>query len=286
MSRLNKRSSAWVAFLFAASMGWADDVAFFYALDADLQGLKTLVQEVGQPVAVGSRNVQRLRLGSHSIYAVKMGSGAVETAISAQALLSRFPCDWAFSLGPAGALCDELDVGGWIRVEQVVAWQKGMENESGFMLSPTAHGTTRWEQLPVEAPPAPLEASRRVVLASGEVFIASSNERERLRTQTQADAVDMNQAGLFPVCADHRVPLFTWKVVSDRADENASEAFRAFLSAYAGEGGKAIAQMIQQLPANPNDPHSYPAIEELLKTTALPEPFPPSSDKNRTDVSP
>ena len=74
--------------------------------------------------------------------------------------------------------------------------------------------------------------------------------------------------GLALVCADHGVPLFSWKIVSDRADENASEAFLDFIASYAGEGGKALAEIIQALPANPNDPASYPAIEKLLRETA------------------
>ena len=78
----------------------------------------------------------------------------------------------------------------------------------------------------------------------------------------------MNGFGIALVCADHGVPLFSWKIVSDRADENASEAFRAFVSTYSGGGGKALAEIIQALPANPNDPTSYPAIEKLLRETA------------------
>ena len=100
-----------VLFLMALSVR-ADTIAFFYALDADLQSLKSAAPELGQAASIGSRSVQRLRLGPHTIYAIKMGSGAVETAASAQALLTRNRCDWAFSLGPAGALTDSIPTGG------------------------------------------------------------------------------------------------------------------------------------------------------------------------------
>lgn len=45
-----------VAILLLATVpALADNVAFFYALDADLQTLKQQAREIGQPVTVGSR---------------------------------------------------------------------------------------------------------------------------------------------------------------------------------------------------------------------------------------
>ncbi|NLG35096.1 MAG: 5'-methylthioadenosine/S-adenosylhomocysteine nucleosidase, partial [Lentisphaerae bacterium] len=63
------------------------------------------------------------------------------------------------------------------------------------------------------------------------------------------------------------VPLFAWKIISDHADESASATFRSFIATYSGEGGKALAEIILALPANPHDPSSYPAIEKLLRET-------------------
>ena len=241
----------------------SDTIAFFFALDADLQGLKTVARELGQSASVGTRSIQRLRLGSHTIHAVKMGSGAVETAASAQALLARNRCDWAFSLGPAGALADTIVTGRWYKVGKVVAWQHG----SSASASPSDFPSwdTDWSKLQATNVPPPLGTASNLTVASGEQFISTTEDRERLQALSQADAVDMNGYGLALVCADHGVPLFSWKVVSDGADEEASETFRAFIASYSGEGGKAFAQIIQSLPPNPNDPSSYPAIEKTLR---------------------
>lgn len=242
-----------------------DTIAFFYALDADLQGLKTAAQEMGQSVSVGTRSIQRLRLGSHTIYAVKMGSGAVETAASAQALLARNHCDWAFSLGPAGALTDIVVPGSWYRVSRIIAWQHG----SSASVSPSDFPSwnTDWVKLPATNVPPPLGTASNLAVASGEQFISTTGDRDRLQALAQADAVDMNGYGLALVCADHGVPLFSWKIVSDRADEEAAEMFKAFIAVYSGEGGRALAEIIRSLPPNPNDPSSYPAIEKALRET-------------------
>ncbi|HOW97996.1 MAG TPA: hypothetical protein P5567_06825 [Kiritimatiellia bacterium] len=238
----------------SGSVASGDTIAFFYALDGDLAALKTEAREVGQPYAVGARRIQRLALGSHTIYALKMGSGCVETAASAQALLSRFRCDWAFSLGPAGALSENIETGRWYRADRVIAWQR----ESSTW-------ETDWGRFPATSPSPLLQSTSAIAVASGEIFVSSSGERERIRAVTGADAVDMNSFGLALVCADHGVPLFNWKIISDRADENAPADFRAFVESYQGEGGRALADIISLLPANPRDPASYPAIEELLR---------------------
>lgn len=240
-------------------------MAFFYALDADLQGLKGQAREMGQPVTVGKRAIHRLKLGAHSIYAIKMGSGCVETAASAQALLSRFRCDLAFSLGPAGALRAELKTGQWYRVQQVFAWQRSHMGPADAARAETDQWQTDWRQLPAERLPLLFQANPPIILASGELFVASAGEREGIRAQTQADAVDMNGFGLALVCADHATSLFTWKIISDQADEDAATAFRGFVAEYQGAGGKMVAEIIQALPANPQDPNSYPAIEKLLR---------------------
>ena len=75
---------------------------------------------LGEPVKIGARAVQRLRLGAQTVYAVKMGSGAVETAVSAEAVLARFRCDRAVSLGPVGALGEVLKPSDWLRVSAMV----------------------------------------------------------------------------------------------------------------------------------------------------------------------
>ena len=236
-----------------------------------------MASELGQSASVGTRSIQRLRLGSHTIYAVKMGSGAVETAASAQALLARNRCDWAFSLGPAGALADTIETGRWYRVTQVIAWQHGSSASMDSSGSPS--WDSDWSRLPVTIRPSPLETTSTISVASGEQFISTTGDRDRLQAITQADAVDMNSYGLSLVCADHGIPLFSWKVVSDRADEEASATFSNFIASYSGEGGKALAGIIQALPANPDDPASYPAIQEMLRD-APSVPSPASSEAN------
>jgi nucleoside phosphorylase len=240
----------------------ADTVAFFYALDKDLETLKAEAQPARQPLKVGSRSLQPLSLGAHRIYAVKMGSGVVETATSAQALLARVKCDAVFSVGPVGGIADTLPVGSWHEVAAVTAYQKGSWTQTGFQISDHAEWAltnSLTTNLPVL-----FQNLGRIKIASGEIFVASDSFRTQLRQTSGAAAVDMNLFGLLTVCADHQLPVHCWRVVSDHADNRASEDFKKFVADYDGAGGKAIAQIIKNLPANPNAPASYPNLKKHL----------------------
>lgn len=241
----------------------ADQIAFFYALDNDYRALAERGNSLGQAVRVGSRSLQRIRLGPHTICAVKMGSGSIETAVSAQALLARFRCDHVYSIGPAGALRPELKVGDWHEVQMITGWQRGSMDSTGMKLSPDAQislPSTRSENRPQL-----LTSSNLIHIASGEIFLASAAEGARIRELTGADAIDMNLYGLAVVCQDHHVPLTAWKIISDHADEQASDDFRTFLASYEGAGGAQLAELILALPPQPNDPLTYPAIEKALR---------------------
>ena len=253
------------AFASLPSLCLADKIAFFYALDADFRALKATGTEARQPMKVGGRGIQVVSVGKHTVYAIKMGAGPVETAISAEALLAKFPCDFAFSLGPVGALSNDLEVGKWYRVSSVTAYQKGSWTDSGFqiakafVISPANEGQRDLTM------PTLFEDLKSIAIASGEIFIASGRYRQQLRELAGADAVDMNLFGLITVCADHHIPLINWRVVSDNADDNASEDFRKFTQTYDGAGGKALAELIRNLPPNPNSPESYPELQKLLR---------------------
>ena len=103
-----------------------------------------------------------------------------------------------------------------------------------------------------------------IKVASGEVFVASDQYRAQLHQMTGAETVDMNLSGLLAVCADHQVPIYAWRIASDRADDHASEDFRKFVATYDGAGGRAIAEIISNLPANPNAADSYPNLKKFL----------------------
>jgi nucleoside phosphorylase len=240
----------------------ADNLGVLLALDADLNSLTQSAKVLGDPVVVGSRKIHRLEMAGHRLFVAIMGSGCVETAVTTEALLARYRCDWMFSIGPAGALTEAPATGSWVAVDEcVIAGKTGGNGSSGSPFKLTAPPES-WTL------PALLQKLPTQRLVAGETFIQSNSARESLAANSQAQLVDMNTHGLAAACLNHKVPLLVWRIVSDRADDQASQTFQAFTKTYQGEGGKALAELIRQLPASPKAAGSYPGIRELIQKGA------------------
>lgn len=249
------------------------EVAFFYALDADLKAFRDGASNSGTPISIGHHTIQRFDLEGNHVYATKTGSGAVESAVSTSVLLTRFKCNIAISIGPVGALDDEVKQGAWYKVGKIISYQKGSWQKNGFGSTPFDHGedaqdSTPAAEVPFAVPNLFLQASAQppITVASGEIFVASSSYRNQLHSQTGARAVDMNLFGIASACFAAHVPLFSWRIASDRADDDANTAFRSFAKNYNGAGGTAVLEIIRKLKPDLNSPDSYPQIKSFLKS--------------------
>lgn len=190
-----------------------------------------------------------------------MGAGNVETAINTANLLGRFPADVAISVGPCGALDDDLPLKSWHRVETVIGYQRGTLGAAGWVQAQSG----RLEVNPFPCAPKVAAAFTPITLASGDAFVANGAERERIRALSNSDAIDMNSLGLVLVCQQTRTPVVILKIVSDRADAKAGEAFKAFVKDYDGEGGRMVREFLLSMPASPLSPEKYDNIRELMR---------------------
>lgn len=245
----------------------ASSIGYFYALDEDVSKFEILGASHIRSIQTGDTAIQEFTYGSHRIYAVKMGSGPVQTCLAAQALLSRQSCDLAISVGPIGALNEQAKEGGWHLVNSVVFWQKGSQKNGQFQLHQNATSTIEpyFEQ---DQQPKELLELPSIGVASGEVFVACNSFRHDLASQTNCDGVDMNLFGLLAVLDSHKVPGIHLRIVSDKADDQASETFREFVSSYDGKGAELALQIISQLPEDKSSPDAHDQLRKLLRGSA------------------
>ena len=64
-----------------------------------------------------------------------------------------------------------------------------------------------------------------VTVASGDVFVTNNDDKHRLAKEFKADICEMELAGIAIACERNNIPLFSVKVVSDKADEDANVSF-------------------------------------------------------------
>jgi len=239
----------------------AERVAFFYALEQDLTAFEQLA---GPPLTSkknGESNVHTYLVGKHRVYASKMGSGSVQTAVSTQALLSVNRCDLVISCGPAGGLGEGLEIGNWVVANRMVAYQKGIFDSTGFSLTSSSEvdlaDPNLIDLLPQKLPKADI--------ASGEIFIASDSYRRELNSLSGCSLVEMNLFGLAMTMRHHDLSGIHFRIISDFANANASADFRSFTDSYDGKGGILVHQFISNLPSSGLSPIEYPNLRRLLE---------------------
>jgi hypothetical protein len=99
--------------LFFCQVSYADTVAYLYALDADATALKQQASSRGQSLKIGTTQVSRVSIAGNTVYVARMGVGCVETTIVAQAILSKFRCDYLVSTGVVGTLSPKWKIDQW-----------------------------------------------------------------------------------------------------------------------------------------------------------------------------
>src|SRR5207253_8969976 len=70
---------------------------------------------------------------------------------------------------------------------------------------------------------------REGVIVTGDTFVANPGNREELRRQLNAAAVEMEGAAVAQVCARFGVPVIIIRSITDHAEGIASGSYRQFL---------------------------------------------------------
>jgi len=209
-------------------------------------------------------SIHQFTVQGHLVYVVKMESGSMRTGINTEALLAKYPCDVLLSTGVVGALVNNLEIGEWLKITKVVAWQKGSYTQGGFNLDSKATLLVENSEIST-AIPAIWEGLRSASSASGDAFIGSDNFRDELASTTGSSTVDMNLYGMLSAVNNHRLNSYHFRVVSDLADDNASSDFSRFVNDYDGVGGKAAYEWISRLADDLTSPQSHNHLQRILK---------------------
>ena len=235
----------------------AAEIVVVFTLEADWAALAGSAGVTSKTLASGHA-VHQAQLGPHRVRGVQVKQGQMKTATIVSEVLKEAPADVVVSVGPAGALVDELAIGDWVAVGSYSTFT-GSKRQTAF----------RQRTVDTRAPKGALNAvlaehfdrlqagdgtSARVKRAplrsgSGDVFVSSKSQRAEARTLTQGLVVEMDIAGIDAAARRYGVPAVFWRVVSNRADEDAKAAYRRFAAGYNGRGGRALAEAIEAIPA-------------------------------------
>jgi adenosylhomocysteine nucleosidase len=236
------------------------------AMPEEIEGVVALLTEA-ETFSFGQRTYHKGRINGHDVVAVFSRWGKVAAAATASALIHEFHVTELIFTGVAGAIAPGLKVGDIVigtrfvqhdmdarplmkefeipllgrtfvesdaeRVEIATAAVADLlENNHLHTLIPA----TELRMFGIVRP-----AMHRGVIASGDKFFASGDDKQRLISRLPSVlCVEMEGAAVAQVCAEYGLPFTVFRTISDSADEHSHIDFPAFLSRVASRYSAAI----------------------------------------------
>lgn len=183
---------------------------------------------------VGGNVFYKVVYGKNELILAYSKIGKVHSALSASTMILKFGCEKLIFSGVAGGLSPKLKVGDLIVATKLCQYDVDITafgHPLGFIPESSVY---------IEADPHLLKVASEVakekgikleegIIASGDSFIASSEKKQWLIENFQADAVEMEGASVANVCHLLKVPFCILRSISDSADGEADVSFDEFL---------------------------------------------------------
>jgi len=195
-------------------------IGMIVAMDTELREYFATLSEIKKldntPYSVWTTEIYGKQL-----FIVKSGVGEIAAAGGAQYLITQFKVDVVINFGICGKLSSNLKLLDTVVVNSVVHYQFDTS-----AIDPYPAG--RYEQFDSEFIKADcklidlllqLDGSiKQVICASGDLFVAKQEDKERLIKLYNADICEMETAGILITCKKNGIPCLMVKSVSDDCD--------------------------------------------------------------------
>ena len=190
-----------------------------------------LYQKMGKAtgeINVAGVTISKFDIDGNEIFLVRSGVGEIRAAMTFQLLVDRFDVDVVLNFGFVGSLDNRFDVGDIVLAEKIVHYQfdtSAIDNVPAGQYDGNDSIYFTSDKALIEKVQGALQNKLpEVIVASGDKFIASKEDKEYLRT-LGAQICEMECAGLVIASLRNNVPLLSIKVISDKADESADISF-------------------------------------------------------------
>lgn len=195
-----------------------------------------IIKKLGNIVAedtISGVLIRQIETADHTIYLATSGIGEVRAALAVQLLVDLFDVETILNFGFVGAIDSSLDISELVIVRQSVHHQFDIsavndtplgqyDGRDSVYFNTDAALVAKVQSLL----PHPL---KQVIAASGDKFVADKNTKSFLKAQFDADICEMEISGICLAAERNHVPVFSMKVVSDKADEAATVSFAEVL---------------------------------------------------------
>jgi adenosylhomocysteine nucleosidase len=214
---------------------------------------------------------RRGTLAGRPVVVGRTGTGKVHAAIAATVLISHFTPAALFFSGTAGAADPSLALGDVVVGTAVAHHDIGQQTPNGLQRRGPRHPISgELDGVLLQAPDILVRVARRVagtvklpplhddaggssprivegVIVTGDVFVANVAQREELRKNLNAAAVEMEGAAVVQTCRYFNVPCLVVRSITDRADGEASISYQTLRPRASQNAAAVVAAIIAEL---------------------------------------
>lgn len=225
-------------------------VGIIGAMELEVQALKNLM------VNAETRNISGIEFyrgsinGCEAVVAVA-GVGKVNAAVCAEAMILSYAPDCLINVGVAGGLSQELGIGDIAVASAVVEHDMDttpIGDPRGFISGINTvemKADARVTGMVTDAVKAAGINYRCGVIASGDQFIASKEQRGEIMKNFDAIAAEMEGASVGHVCMMNGVPFAVIRAISDGANSDSVTDYPTFAKAAAQNSVKIILEFLK-----------------------------------------
>ena len=204
------------------------------AMTVEVETLKAEMKHLSVTQKAGMEFYDGVLEGLNAVV-VQCGVGKVNAAMCAQVLCDCFGVTHLVNTGIAGSLCAELDIGDLVISQDAMyhdfdvrhfGYALGEIPGMGIVSFPASSEMMDYARAAAEAVhPGHVKLGR---IASGDMFVAGRDVKQRIIDRTQALCTEMEGAAIAQVAYRNRLPFVILRAISDKADDSAEMDYPTF----------------------------------------------------------
>ncbi|MDR2100295.1 MAG: 5'-methylthioadenosine/adenosylhomocysteine nucleosidase [Campylobacteraceae bacterium] len=220
-----------------------------------------MVEEI-TPLLERFKEYERVEFGGNRFYTLKYKGidvtiayskiGKVNAALTASILINRFGAQKLLFSGVAGAVDETLHIGDLIAADYLV------QHDLDITVFGHPYGFVPEGKIFIKSDEQLLQIAdktasslgltlKRGIIATGDQFINSHEKKEWIKKTFNANAIEMEGAGVAFVCDALGIPFFILRAISDAADAKAGFDFDEFLQSSSKISADFIIAMLERM---------------------------------------
>lgn len=210
-----------------------DTIAIIGAMDEEISEIRTNLEN-SKIIKKNDFVVTKGTLGNNNIVLIKSGVGKVAASSTTQFIIDNYKPIYIVNIGIAGSLSPDIKVGDIIVADKLVQHDfdvTAFGNPKGYIdngTEPNKPTIFNSDKKLVEKFKKGLELNQNknikiATIATGDIFVNKEKQKQAIRDEFKADAIDMESAAIAQTTRRNNVPLIVIRTISDSENNSVSE---------------------------------------------------------------